>query len=200
MTLDAKFLTLGYWLDRDDTVRKATDDLKFLVHLKICTACGVILKTCNCATKTEGLSLVFENDNPQIENIQAIQDAANKVVAAAPVAAPASAVTFLDRALPMAKLGIPCILLRERTKVAVQPEWQNVATTDAATLRNWAASYPDATVGQSVPSAPKRAEVDIIATYATAVFHNALHLDCVRKRPRNRVGRGRGVGLDLDLV
>ncbi len=42
-----------------------------------------------------------------------------------------AALTFRDRAIPMAKLNVPVIRLHERKKNPMDKEWQNLATTDS---------------------------------------------------------------------
>ena len=54
---------------------------------------------------------------------------------------------FFAFALWYAKLGFRVIPLRERDKRPLIPNWQNEATTDEATIREWWAKWPNANIG-----------------------------------------------------
>ena len=58
-----------------------------------------------------------------------------------------AALTFRDRAIPMAKLNVPVIRLHERKKNPMDKEWQNLATTDLAQIETWNKETPDANCG-----------------------------------------------------
>lgn len=54
---------------------------------------------------------------------------------------------YLDIAEPLAARGIPTIPLRPKTKIAILPEWEKLATTDPFQMMEWDDLYPDANVG-----------------------------------------------------
>lgn len=51
---------------------------------------------------------------------------------------------FLDRALPMIQRNIPVIRLQPKSKIPMNKAWQEIATTDEATIREWAKETPNA--------------------------------------------------------
>ena len=65
----------------------------------------------------------------------------------APPITPPKGNKFLAYALWYAKLGFWVIPLRERDKRPLIPNWQNEATTDEATIREWWAKWPNANIG-----------------------------------------------------
>src|SRR6266550_1622523 len=58
-----------------------------------------------------------------------------------------AALTFRDRAIPMANLNVPVIRLHPRKKNPIDKEWQNLATTDLAQIETWNKETPDANCG-----------------------------------------------------
>lgn len=61
---------------------------------------------------------------------------------------------FEQRALPLIERGVPVVPLRPKTKVAFITEWQDIATTDVAKVKEWAAKYPDANVASVAKAVP----------------------------------------------
>lgn len=57
------------------------------------------------------------------------------------------ALTFKDRALPLAAMGVPVIRLKPRSKEPVDTGWQNRATTDVAQIEAWDKETPDCNAG-----------------------------------------------------
>ena len=55
--------------------------------------------------------------------------------------------TFLSRALPLIARGIPVIPLRPKTKIAIEANWPQLATTDVVKIEAWQQQYPDANCG-----------------------------------------------------
>lgn len=55
--------------------------------------------------------------------------------------------TFRDLAVPIASLGVPVIRLRPNSKLPLDGEWQNLATTDLATIEKWDSLTPDCGCG-----------------------------------------------------
>ena len=52
--------------------------------------------------------------------------------------------TFFDIARPLAERGVPQIRLRPKTKIALDTDWPNLATTDLEVLKKWSDEMPEA--------------------------------------------------------
>ncbi len=60
--------------------------------------------------------------------------------------------TFLEIAAPIASSGVPVIRLRPKSKLPLDSEWQNLATTDIGTIIKWNEETPDANCGSVAKS------------------------------------------------
>lgn len=60
--------------------------------------------------------------------------------------------TFLEIAAPIASLGVPVIRLRPKSKLPLDSDWQNLATTDIGTIIKWNEETPDANCGSVAKS------------------------------------------------
>jgi bifunctional DNA primase/polymerase-like protein/primase-like protein len=63
-----------------------------------------------------------------------------------------AALTFKDRAIPIAKMGVPVIRLHPKDKKPRDKEWQNLATTDLTQIVSWDKETPDANCGSVAKS------------------------------------------------
>src|SRR5712692_8021778 len=65
---------------------------------------------------------------------------------------PPSPPTFIGRADLMVSLNVPVIRLRPNSKIPMDKEWQNIATTDSNQIAKWDEETPDANCGSVAKS------------------------------------------------
>jgi hypothetical protein len=99
---------------------------------------------------------------------------------------------FLERAAATVSKGVPVIRLRPRTKIAMDNDWPQLATTDLTVLEKWNQETPDANVAavaKNIPGGVFFLEIDdpsVITRIETETGHKIPKTYRVRSRP----GRG----------
>ncbi len=94
----------------------------------------------------------------------------------------ASSNSFFEIAAPLAKQGIPVIRLRPSTKVAMDPAWPSLATTDLETIRGWDHKSPTANVGcVAKPDGCWYLDIDCIAAKARIERDTGHSLDGITR-------------------